>query len=216
MTPVDPAEVARRADALRARLAHCGGDDVRVVAVTKTFDAGAIDAAVSAGLLDVGESYAQEAVAKFADVTTTPTVHFVGRLQRNKVRMLAPVVDVWQSVDRPELADEIARRAPGASVMIQVDISGEESKGGAEPGQVHDLAARVVSLGLELVGVMGIALLGGPEAARPGFRRLRGLADEFGLAHCCMGMTADLEVAVEEGATMVRVGTDLFGPRLAR
>ena len=213
MTPVDEAEVARRADALRARLAACGGTAVRIVAVTKTFGPDAIDAAVAAGLSDVGESYAQEAVAKLGEITTDPTVHFVGRLQRNKVRHLAPYVDVWQSIDRPELASEVAKRAPGARVMIQVDISGEERKGGVDPADLPALVEHVRSLGLDLTGLMGIAVLAEPEAARPGFRLLRSLVDDLELEHCCMGMTADLEVAVDEGATMVRVGTDLFGAR---
>ena len=213
MTPVDPTEVAERVDALRERLRRCGGQDIRVVAVTKTFDAGAIDAVVAAGLRDVGENYAQEAVTKLAAVASEPVVHFVGRLQRNKVRSLAPVVDVWQSVDRPALASEIAKRSPGASVMIQVDISGEDSKGGVAVAALPSLVEHVREMGLRLVGLMGVALLAEPEAARPGFRLLRRLADEFEVEHCSMGMSGDLEVAVDEGATMVRIGSDLFGRR---
>ncbi|NDH84420.1 MAG: hypothetical protein EBY65_06015 [Acidimicrobiia bacterium] len=141
MTPVNPAVVAERAATVRARLDAAGGADVRIVAVTKTFGPSAVDAAVAAGLDDVGENYAQEAAAKLSEITSAPTVHFIGRLQRNKVRLLAPHVDVWQSVDRPELATEIAKRVPGAKVMIQVDISGEESKGGCSPGTTEDLVA---------------------------------------------------------------------------
>ena len=152
-------------------------------------------------------------MAKLAEITTDPTVHFIGWLQRNKVRSLAPVVDVWQTVDRPELAREIAKRAPGASVMIQVDISGEETKGGCLPADTEALVADASDLGLEVVGLMGVALLAEPEAARPGFALLRRLVDQLGLRECSMGMTADLEVAVAEGTTMVRVGRDLFGER---
>ena len=133
MTPVDPAVVAERAATVRARLDAAGGADVRIVAVTKTFGPSAVDAAVAAGLGDVGENYAQEAAAKLSEISSAPTVHFIGRLQRNKVRLLAPHVDVWQTVDRPELATEIAKRAPGAKVMIQVDISGEETRAAAAP-----------------------------------------------------------------------------------
>ena len=213
MTPVDAEQVTARADALRERLHRAGGDHVRIVAVTKTFGPDAIDAAVRAGLVDIGENYAQEAVAKLAEVTTDPTVHFIGRLQRNKVRTLAPVVDVWQSVDRPALAREISKRAPGASVMVQVDISGEDSKGGCPPGETEALVSAAADLGLDVVGLMGVALLAEPEAARPGFALLRGLVDQLGLRECSMGMTADLEIAVDEGTTMVRVGRDLFGER---
>ena len=213
MTPVDPHQVSDRADALRARLAAAGGADVRIVAVTKTFGPDAVDAAVAAGLVDVGENYAQEAVAKLTEVASEPTVHFIGRLQRNKVRHLAPVVDVWQSVDRPELVREIAKRAPGARIMVQVDISDEESKGGVAPADTERLVVDATDAGLEVVGLMGVALLAEPEAARPGFALLRRLVDQLELAECSMGMTADLEVAVDEGTTMVRVGCDLFGER---
>ena len=216
MTPVDPTEVAARASALRARLRDAGGDGVTVVAVTKTFDAGAIDAAVAAGFTDVGESYAQETLGKLPDVTSSPTLHFIGQLQRNKVRHLAPHVDVWQSVDRPELATEIAKRAPGARIMLQVDISGEETKGGVEPRELEALLEHSTERGLDVIGLMGVAILAEPEAARPGFRLLRSLVDTHGLEHCCMGMTADLEIAVDEGSTMIRVGTQLFGERAQR
>ncbi|MEM9201199.1 MAG: YggS family pyridoxal phosphate-dependent enzyme [Actinomycetota bacterium] len=213
MNPVDPAQVATRAAAVRSRLDAAGGHDVQIVAVTKTFDASAVDAAVAAGLTDVGENYAQEAAAKLVDITTAPTVHFIGRLQRNKVRLLAPFVDIWQSVDRPELVREIAKRAPGAKIMVQVDISDEEAKGGVAPAETESLVEVASEAGLEVVGLMGVALLAEPAAARPGFATLRRLVDDLGLHHCSMGMTADLEIAVDEGTTMVRVGRDLFGER---
>ncbi|MEL0140256.1 MAG: YggS family pyridoxal phosphate-dependent enzyme [Acidimicrobiaceae bacterium] len=214
MTPVDPVAVGERAAVVRSRLDAAGGGDVRIVAVTKTFGPSAVDAAVAAGLDDVGENYAQEAAAKLTEITTAPTVHFIGRLQRNKVRLLAPHVHVWQTVDRLELATEIAKRAPGAKVMIQVDISGEESKGGCDPALAEDLVIHATDAGLDVVGLMGIALLAEPEAARPGFSLLRGLVDRLHLAECSMGMSADLEIAVDEGATMVRIGRDLFCERL--
>ncbi len=215
MSSIYPVEVEARVKSLRDRLDRVGGSAVTVVAVTKTFGPDAIDAAVSAGLANIGENYAQETVAKLPDVTTVPTVHFIGQLQRNKVRTLAPWVDVWQTVDRLALATEIAKRAPAARVMVQVDISGEERKGGCEPGDTESLVTACADAGLEVVGLMGVALLAEPEAARPGFRLLRSLTDRLGLQHCSMGMSADLEVAVDEGATMVRVGRDLFGPRPA-
>lgn len=214
MNPVDAVAVAERAHALRARLVEAGGSAVRVVAVTKTFGPDAVEAAVAAGLHDVGENYAQEAVAKLAEVEPTPTVHFIGRLQRNKVRLLAPHVDVWQSVDRPELVREIAKRAPGARIMVQVDISDEENKGGVAPRDAEGLVGDAVDAGLDVVGLMGVALLAEPDAARPGFRLLRRLTDQLELAECSMGMSADLEVAVDEGTTMVRIGRDLFGERV--
>lgn len=212
---VDADAVSIRLAALRSRLDEAGGSDVTVVAVTKAFGSDAIDAAVGAGLGDIGESYAQECIAKLARVTAVPRprVHFIGGLQRNKVRHLVGLVDVWQSVDRPELGREIAKRAPGAEVMVQVDLSGEATKGGAPAAAVPELVGALDDLGLAVVGLMGIGPNAEPEAARPGFRLLRRLVDELGLSECSMGMSADLEIAVQEGATMVRVGSDLFGPR---
>lgn len=213
---IDAGVVAERLDEVRDRLRRAGGDGVRIVAVTKAFGIDAVHAAVACGLHDVGESYAQEAVAKLADEEVGATVHFIGGLQRNKVRRLAGFVDVWQSVDRAALVDEIATRAPGDRVMIQVDISDEERKGGCPPGETDALVARATERGLEVWGLMGIAPLGPPSDAVPGFRRLRRLVDDLGLAECSMGMTGDLEVAAGEGSTMIRVGTALFGPRPAR
>lgn len=202
--------------AVRARIAGAGGEGrVRLVAVTKGFGPEVVAAAVAAGVEDVGESYAQELVAKAAEVDA-PRWHFVGRLQANKVRALAGTVDLWQSVDRPRLVDEVARRAPGARVLVQVDVTGEPSKGGCPPAEVPALVERAASAGLAPRGLMAVGPLGPPEAARPGFRVLVRLADELGLEERSIGMSGDLEVAVEEGATMVRVGTALFGPRPPR
>jgi pyridoxal phosphate enzyme (YggS family) len=208
--------VAERVAAVRARIAHAGGSGrVRLVAVTKGFGPEVVAAAVAAGVDDVGESYAQELVAKAA-VVDAPRWHFVGRLQVNKVRALAGTVALWQSVDRARLVDELARRAPGAQVLVQVDVSGEPSKGGCPPAEVPALVERAAAAGLEPAGLMAVGPLGAPEAARAGFRALAGLADRLGLVERSMGMSGDLEVAVQEGATMVRVGTALFGPRPPR
>ena len=213
-----PATLAGRYETLRARIAGAGGHDITVIAVTKALGPWAVDAAAACGIGDIGENYAQECVAKLAGVSAVPLprVHFVGRLQRNKVKVLAGCVDVWQTVDRFELAHEIGRRAPGAEVMIQVNISGEESKAGCEAAETESLASAAADAGLRLVGLMGIGPLGPPEAARGGFRELRRLVDSLELPHCSMGMTDDLEVAVAEGATMVRVGRSLFGERPRR
>jgi PLP dependent protein len=209
-------EVAVRAGRVRDRIAGAGGDPdrVRVVAVTKAFGPGAVRAALGAGLTDVGESYAQELVAKAeAGAYEGATVHFVGRLQSNKVRKVADVVELWHSVDRVSLGSEIARRSPGAAVLGQVNLSGELSKAGCRPEEVGRFVAELRDLGLDVRGLMTIGPLGEPEAARPAFRELRRMTDELGLEERSMGMSNDLEVAVEEGTTMVRVGTALFGPR---
>jgi pyridoxal phosphate enzyme (YggS family) len=216
---IDPSAVRRNVDALRARIARAGGHDVRIVAVTKGFGADAARAALAAGLDDLGENYAQELVEKAAQlgvVESAPHWHFIGRLQRNKVRSLSHLVAVWQSVDRPEVAAEIARRQPGATVLVQLALSAEEQKGGCDPSGAPMLVTRCREVGLDVQGLMGVGPLGAPEDARDGFRRLVGLADELELPVRSIGMSADLEVAVEEGSTMVRVGRDLFGPRPLR
>jgi len=209
------AAVAERYEALQARIAGAGGRDITVIAVTKALGVWAVDAAAACGIRDIGENYAQECVAKVGEASAVPRprVHFVGRLQRNKVKMLTGCVDLWQTVDRIELAREIGRRVPGAEVMIQVNISGEASKAGCAAADTESLASAAADAGLRLVGLMGIGPIGPPEAARRGFRKLRRLVDSLGLPHCSMGMTDDLEVAVAEGATMVRVGRSLFGER---
>ena len=212
--------VEERVAVVRERIAAAGGHDVTIVAVTKGFGPDAIVAAMAAGLTDIGENYAQELLAKLASVeeqasaaTTTPTVHFIGRLQSNKVKALASSVDVWQTIDRSSLGVAVAKHAPGARVLVQVNISAEPHKGGCPPEDTAHLVGELHGLGLAVEGLMGVGPIGEPEAARPGFRLLRRLADDLGLATCSMGMTDDLEVAVEEGSTMVRVGSALFGVR---
>lgn len=213
------AEIAQRYEAVMSRLRAAGGDDVTVIAVAKTFPAESVLAATMAGIADIGESYAQEFVAKHAEATellaggAEPRWHFIGGLQRNKVRKVAHLVDLWHSVDRPSLATEIAKHSPGASVLLQVDISDEDQKKGCPPHELEALLATAVDAGLHVAGLMGMPVLGDPEAARPGFRLLRGLADSLELSEVSMGMSGDLEVAVDEGATIIRVGSALFGPR---
>lgn len=215
---VSPDEVARRLESVRERIeAVAEGRSVRVVAVTKGFDASAPRAALASGLTMLGENYAQELVVKDDLLSESERAelewHFIGRLQRNKVRLLASRVGVWQSVDRIELLDEIARRAPGAAVMIQVDLSTGSGRGGASPDRVGELVEHGRMLGLDVRGLMAVGPVGSPEAARIGFRRVVALADELGLPERSIGMSGDLEVAVAEGGTMVRIGTGLFGTR---
>ncbi|HYI61849.1 MAG TPA: YggS family pyridoxal phosphate-dependent enzyme [Acidimicrobiales bacterium] len=211
---VPAAELAARLAGVRRRIEAAGGDPeaVRVVGVTKGFDRSAVERAREAGLADLGESYAQEMVAKAPGPEPGLRWHWVGRLQRNKVRQVAPLVALWHSIDRAELGAEVARRAPGASVLAQVNTSGEASKAGCPPGRVAALVADLRAEGLAVAGLMTVAAPG-PAAARACFRTLRELADDLGLPERSMGMSDDLEAAVAEGATLVRVGTALFGPR---
>jgi len=208
-------EVRRRLAVVRDRIAAAGGDPdmITVVAVTKGHDPNVVEAAVAAGCADVGESYAQEMAAKVAALDVDARWHFIGRLQRRRVRSVAGHVHLWHSVDRPELAAEIARRSPGAEILVQVNPSAEPDKGGCAPGDVAGLVARAGDEGLVVRGLMSVGVDGDDDRTRRVFEATTRLADELGLVERSMGMSADLEIAVASGATMVRVGTDLVGSR---
>ncbi|BAN02266.1 hypothetical protein YM304_19520 [Ilumatobacter coccineus YM16-304] len=191
---------------------------ITVTAVTKGFAADVIRVAADAGFSAVGENYAQELLGKVDTLDALgerrPTVEFIGRLQSNKVRQLVDVVDLWASVDRPSLVAEIAKRAPGARILVQVNSTGEDGKGGCALGDTAALVERAREAGLDVAGLMTVGPTGEPpEAARPGFEAVRRLVDELGLEVCSMGMSGDIEVAVAAGSTNVRVGTALFGSR---
>lgn len=214
-------DVAARLAEVRARIEAAGRvpDDVVVVAVTKGFGIDAVNAATAAGIADIGENYAQELAGKVerAGIDAGRRWHFLGRVQRNKVRSIAAAVHLWQGVDRVSAGEEIARRAPGARVLVQVRLDtgapGGPARNGCDPDDVPQLVERLDNLGLDVRGLMAVGPAGPPELARPGFRTVSALADRLGLAERSMGMTDDLGVAVEEGSTMVRVGRGLFGAR---
>jgi pyridoxal phosphate enzyme (YggS family) len=206
--------VAERLAHVRDRITRAGGVDVAVLPVTKTFGVEACWAAHRAGCTAVGENYAQEVVAKLGGQDLPFGVHFIGRLQTNKVRLLAPIVSVYETVDRSSVVAELAKRVPGARVLLQVSTAGEEHKGGCPLAEVPSLLDAATGAGLGVDGLMTVGpTVGGPEAARPGFRAVRSLLDRLGLGVLSMGMTDDLEVAVQEGSTQVRVGSALFGAR---
>lgn len=211
-------EIQRRLAALRTEIdaiPRRWSHTVQIVAVTKGFDGTVLADAVRAGCSALGENYAQELLSKRSLIEELgPEIHFIGRLQSNKVRQVVGLVDVWASLDRASIVREVARRAPEARVLIQVNATGEDGKGGCDPADVPDLVRRVRDSGLALEGLMTVGPTDRPpEDARPGFRVVRGLVDELGLAVCSMGMSADLGIAVEEGSTSVRLGTALFGSR---
>ena len=208
-----PEEVAARVEAVRARIDELGGSDVGIVAVTKGFGADAVLAARSAGLVDVGESYAQEVLEKAEVISEGSRLHFIGRIQRNKVRKIAEYVDLWHSVARPEILVEIGKRRPGSTVLVQVRAGDDPTKDGVEPEAVGDMLEVAAESGVEVIGLMTIGVLGDADATRDAFRTLRGLVDRHGLDHASMGMSGDYELAVAEGATMLRLGSILFGPR---
>jgi PLP dependent protein len=210
-------EVRSRIDGA-ARRAGREPDAVRLVAATKTVPAERVAEAVALGVTDVGENRAQELLAKAdtlaATAPSTPVDvcwHFLGRLQRNKVRSLAGRVVWWQSVDREPLGVAIARHAPGARVLVEVNLADEPQKGGCAPSDAGRLADALRESGLRVEGLMTIPPEG--DDPRPWFAALRELGGDLGVHHLSMGMTDDYEIAVEEGATMVRIGRAIFGAR---
>ena len=200
---------------------------VRLVAVSKTKPAAAIAEAFSCGQSIFGENYVQELVGKQAELPQEISWHFIGNLQSNKVRQIAGLVDMIHSVDRLSLASEIDRQwgALGkvCDVLIQVNISREATKGGTSSEELFDLVREVARLPhLQICGLMTMPpFFDDPEGARPYFRALKELSMELQAAaiprvelrELSMGMSGDFEAAIEEGATLVRVGSALFGER---
>ncbi len=212
---IDANEVADRVAHVRSVISNAGGTAVSLVAVTKSFGIDALRAAMTAGCDAVGENYAQELLEKIAEGAPSIDVHFIGALQSNKVRMLVGHIALWQSVDRDSVVDELGRRAPGATILIQVDTTGEPSKGGVIPTQLDALRVRAESRGLIVKGLMTIGPTDGTQdECEKSFGMLRHLVNEQGLSVCSMGMSADYPIAVACGSTMVRVGSGLFGDRV--
>ena len=216
-------------DRVAAAAERAGRDpsEVTVIAVAKTFPADAVVEALDAGVVHIGENRAQELRDKMSVIGDRARWHFVGHLQSNKVRNIAGHVSLVHSVDRFGLAEAIARRASAIGgtqdVLIEVNLGGEASKAGVDPPRTVALAEEIASLdGIAVRGLMTIPPASDdPEGARTYFKELAALRDEVvarvpeasGLS---MGMTGDFEVAIEEGATWVRVGEAIFGPRNVR
>jgi hypothetical protein len=200
--------------------------DVTLVAVSKTRTAKEVEAAIRAGVSVLGENRVQEAEGKRASVSLPAQWHLVGHLQRNKVGTALGLFDLIHSVDSVRLAREIGKQAGEGKVvraLVQVNVSGEVSKFGFSPDETPDRVAEIGSVeGLEVEGLMTIgAHESDPEKVRPGFEKLRAISERVSavrqdgvrMKHLSMGMSGDFEVAIEAGATLVRVGTALFGAR---
>lgn len=229
LADIAPDVIAMRLADVRQRIADAAQaagrdpDEVRLVAISKFKPVAAVTAAAAAGQVDFGENRVQELVSKLDAVPTGLRWHFVGRLQRNKVKQIVGRVELIHSVDRVSLAETISTQATRSdvvqSVLVQVDVAGEERKGGCAPAEVPRLLEHIGDLrGIRAIGLMTIP----PIAAEPAamFARLRALnaraiVDYPALTELSMGMSADIEAAVAHGATLVRVGTAIFGARQA-
>jgi PLP dependent protein len=209
----DVAEACRRAG--RA------ASSVQVLAVSKLQPVQALRAAYAAGVRAFGENYAQELRDKAAALADCPGIrwHAIGPLQANKAKYVAKTAHAFHALDRIGLAEELARRRTGAplEVYLEVNLAAEATKSGLAPQAIGPVLAAVRALPqLKAVGLMCMPPFSeDPEASRPAFRQLKALADAHGLTGLSMGTTQDFAVAVQEGATVVRVGTALFGPRPA-
>jgi len=226
------ASLADRLDLVRERIAgacaRSGRDpaSIRLLPVTKGFPVDTVRRAIALGLQDFGENRVQEAEEKIPSVTPRPRWHLVGHLQSNKAKRAVELFDVIHSIDSDSIAGEVSRRAVQAGrripCLVEVNTSGDRSKFGVGPERALELLRTAGRLeGIELRGLMTIGPLeGGAEGARRAFQelaRIRGEAAGAGLlvdgADLSMGMSDDFEIAIEEGATIIRVGTALFGPR---
>jgi pyridoxal phosphate enzyme (YggS family) len=196
-------------------------DDITLVGVSKGFGVDEIAEACAAGLRDLGENRVQEAAPKIEELAARgirPRWHLIGHLQSNKAKTASDLFAIIHSIDSLRIAEAISRRASAAMpVLLEVNVSQEASKYGFLMDEVVPaLPAIQALLNLDVRGLMTVApLVDDPEAVRPFFGQLRELRDRLGLPHLSMGMTGDFEVAIEEGATMVRVGRAIFGERTA-
>jgi len=198
---------------------HRSPGEITLVVITKEVGVSAIRAAFDCGIRDFGENRVQEAedkIAQLSGLKPDVTWHMVGHLQSNKARTAVELFDIIHSIDSVRLAEILSRRAEKTfPVLLQVNVSGEATKGGFVVGEIENAVNEIKRLpNLKVMGLMTIAPLAAePEEVRPVFRKLRELRDSLGLEHLSMGMTDDFEVAVEEGATMLRVGRAIFGER---
>ena len=194
-------------------------DDITLVAVTKGVGGSAIKAAFDCGIRDFGENRVQEAedkIAQLSDLKPDVTWHMVGHLQSNKAKAAVELFDIIHSVDSGRLAEILSRRAEKPlPILLEVNVSGETTKSGFAASEIETAVEEIRQMPyLKIMGLMTIApLVAELEEVRPVFRKLRELRDSLGLEHLSMGMTDDFEVAIEEGATMVRIGRAIFGSR---
>jgi len=210
-----------------ARKSGREGEEIQLVAVSKTVEPERVNQAIRGGIEIIGENRVQEAEGKFKEITEPVTKHLVGHLQTNKARKAVELFDFIQSVDSERIAREISRRALDTGkvmdVLVEVNTSAEETKFGIEPEEAMTLIETIAGLeGIKIKGLMTIGLFSdNPEDTRPCFKRLKRFFEEVKAAnipgvemkHLSMGMTSDFEVAIEEGSNMVRVGTGIFGAR---
>ena len=218
-------DIAGNIQQVRERIARAAAragrspEDVTLVAVSKTVEPARIREAFRLGIRDIGENRLQEAQPKIESLAAEgvrPTWHMVGHLQTNKAKAVLRLFDVIQSVDSLHLAETLSRLATRpVRILVEVNMAGEATKEGFRPEETEEALKKIRALpNLEVLGLMTVApMTADPEEVRPAFRSLSGMAERLGVRQLSMGMTDDFEVAIEEGATIVRIGRAIFGER---
>ena len=186
---------------------------VTLIGVTKGFTHEEVNIASELGIKNFGENYAQELLTKNPLVDPEISWHYIGQLQSNKIRKISHLVDVWHSVTSLKLAREIHKRNDQAQILLQVSLMGPSNSKGFEVEQLPQLISELRDMNIDISGLMTMGVPGDMVATRVVFKELRKLADTFELPECSMGMSGDFEIALESGASMIRVGSAIFGNR---
>ena len=186
---------------------------VTLIGVTKGFTHEEVNIASELGIKNFGENYAQELLTKNPLVDPEISWHYIGQLQSNKIRKISHLVDVWHSVTSLKLAREIHKRNDQAQILLQVSLMGPSNTKGFEVEQLPQLISQLRDMNIDISGLMTMGVPGDMVATRVVFKELRKLADTFELPECSMGMSDDFEIALESGASMIRVGSAIFGNR---
>ena len=208
-----PKEIKERLEEINGIIDAKAQNPVTLIGVTKGFTHEEVNIASELGIKNFGENYAQELLRKNPLVDPEISWHYIGQLQSNKIRKISHLVDVWHSVTSLKLAREIHKRNDQAQILLQVSLMGPSNSKGFEVEQLPQLISDLRDMNIDVSGLMTMGVPGDMVATRAAFKKLRKLADTFELPECSMGMSDDFEIALESGASMIRVGSAIFGNR---
>ena len=206
-------EIKERLEKINEIIDAKAQNPVTLIGVTKGFTHEEVNIASELGIKNFGENYAQELLTKNPLVDPEISWHYIGQLQSNKIRKISHLVDVWHSVTSLKLAREIHKRNDQAQILLQVSLMGPSNTKGFEVEQLPQLISELRDMNIDISGLMTMGVPGDMVATRVVFKELRKLADTFELPECSMGMSDDFEIALESGASMIRVGSAIFGNR---
>ena len=206
-------EIKERLEKINEIIDAKAQNPVTLIGVTKGFTHEEVNIASELGIKNFGENYAQELLTKNPLVDPEISWHYIGQLQSNKIRKISHLVDVWHSVTSLKLAREIHKRNDQAQILLQVSLMGPSNSKGFEVEQLPQLISELRDMNIDISGLMTMGVPGDKVATRVVFKELRKLADTFELPECSMGMSGDFEIALESGASMIRVGSAIFGNR---